>query len=69
MMRFAPDVHRNRRHTVIAYIPLLAAVVGVLLYALASNAKIQEVGRIMFACGFLVTMFVLAEHVIKLLAS
>lgn len=55
--------------SMIAYIPLLFAVVGVLMYALATNPKIQEIGRIMFACGWLVTMFVLSGHTLRILAG
>lgn len=41
----------------IAILPLIIAVVGLLLWALASNPKVAEVGRIMFFCGaFVVTM-------------
>jgi Na+/phosphate symporter len=32
---------------------LLVALVGVLMYALSSNPKMQEIGRIMFFCGLL----------------
>jgi hypothetical protein len=33
--------------------PLLVAVVGLLMYVLASNPKVQEIGRIMFWTGLL----------------
>lgn len=45
----------------IATIPALVAVVGLLAYALSSNAKIAEIGRISFACGLLVALLAL-EH-------
>lgn len=45
----------------IATIPVLVAVVGLLAYALASNPKAAEVGRLAFACGLLVALFAL-EH-------
>jgi Na+/phosphate symporter len=32
---------------------LLIAVVGLLMYVLASNPKVQEIGRIMLFCGLL----------------
>ena len=32
---------------------LLIALIGVLMYALMDNPKLQEVGRIMFFCGLL----------------
>lgn len=37
----------------IAIIPLIVLIVGLLMYALAANPKIQEIGRIMFFCGLL----------------
>ncbi len=52
--------------TVTILIPLLVCIVGLLVYALASNAKVQELGRIAYACGLLVTLFVLATKVVKL---
>jgi Na+/phosphate symporter len=48
------------------YIPLLAAIIGVLLYALSSNDKIREMGRIAFFCGLLVTLMQLQGHTLKL---
>lgn len=32
---------------------LLIAVIGVLMYALSANPKLQEIGRLMFATGLL----------------
>ena len=49
------------------FIPLLVALIGVLMYALATNPKVQEIGRIMFFCGLLVTLFEVAGHVISVL--
>jgi Na+/phosphate symporter len=37
----------------IIYLTLLVALIGVLMYALAANPKLQEIGRIMFFCGLL----------------
>lgn len=37
----------------IIYFPLLIALVGLLMYALATNSKVIEIGRIMFFCGLL----------------
>ncbi len=42
------------------YLSLLVAVVGVLLYALAVNPKIQEMGRIAYFAGLLA--FLLGFH-------
>lgn len=36
--------------------PVLIAIVGLLLYALASNPKISEIGRILFFAGTLATL-------------
>jgi Na+/phosphate symporter len=49
------------------YIPLLIAIVGALLYALSTNAKVQEMGRLGFFAGLFVTLLQLQGHVIKLL--
>jgi Na+/phosphate symporter len=46
---------------------LLVAVVGVLMYALAANPKVAELGRIAFFCGLLVFLFG-AEQVVALLS-
>ena len=35
------------------YLSLLVCVIGLLMYALATNGKLVEVGRIMFGCGLL----------------
>lgn len=40
--------------------PLLVVVAGALLYALAANPKLAELGRIMFFCGLLWTVYLLA---------
>jgi hypothetical protein len=50
----------------IPLIPLVAAIVGVLIYALSSNAKAGEIGRITFACAMLVIMAALAHPVARL---
>jgi Na+/phosphate symporter len=46
---------------------LLVAVVGVLMYALAANPKVAELGRIAFGVGLLVFLFG-AEQVVALLS-
>jgi len=50
----------------VSSLPLLFAVVGVLLYALSSNPKIVEIGRLMFACGLLVSLYAVAGHTTRL---
>ncbi len=37
----------------IIYLPLLVALVGLLMYILAKEAKVVEIGRIMFWTGLL----------------
>jgi Na+/phosphate symporter len=46
--------------------PLLIAVIGVLMYALCSNPKLAEIGRIIFFCGFFFTVAVLAGKAFKI---
>lgn len=50
----------------IAYLPLFAAIIGLLIYVLAGNAKVVEVGRALMWSGILVTLFALARHTVKL---
>jgi hypothetical protein len=38
---------------VIAYLPVLSAVVGLILYFVSTNGKVQRVGEILFFCGVL----------------
>jgi Na+/phosphate symporter len=37
----------------IIYLSLLVAIVGVLMYALSTNPKLQEIGRISYFAGLL----------------
>ncbi len=51
----------------IAIFPLLIAVLGLLMWALAtSNAKVAEAGKILFFCGALITTWILAQHTIRI---
>ena len=50
----------------IALIPFLVALAGLLTYVLASNAKVVEIGRALFWCGLLVTLFTMATHVVRI---
>jgi Na+/phosphate symporter len=52
--------------TVIAMVPLLVCIIGLIVYALSSNSKVAELGRISFAFGLLVTLLVFATKVVKL---
>lgn len=53
--------------SMIALIPVIVAVAGVLLYALATNPKVAEIGRIMFAAAMFALMFGVAGHMVRLL--
>ena len=50
----------------ITVIPALAALIGLLIYVLSSNGKAQEIGRILFFAGALVTLLGLAGQTVKL---
>lgn len=52
--------------TIVSIVPAIAALFGLLLWLLASNSKASEIGKIFFFCGVLVTLFVLANHVVKI---
>lgn len=51
----------------ILLIPVLVALVGLLMYALAANPKLIEIGRIMFAFGLLVALLRVGTEMINLL--
>jgi len=51
----------------IAIIPLIVLLLGALVYALASNPKAAEMGRIAFLCGLFVLTWVLAGKTVRLL--
>lgn len=53
----------------VIYLSLLVAVIGALLYALSSNAKLQEIGRISFGCGLLAWLLKVGEPLIGLLGG
>lgn len=42
------------------------ALIGLLTYALASNGKVAELGRIAFACGLLAFCFAVGSKVLRL---
>jgi hypothetical protein len=45
---------------------VLIAVLGLLLWALATNALVKRAGEIAFTCGLLATCFGLIGHVFRL---
>ncbi len=48
----------------VAWLALVVALLGLVLYMVATNAKAAELGRIMFFAGLLVTLFGLARHLV-----
>jgi Na+/phosphate symporter len=50
----------------IAVWPLVVAVVGALVYALSSNTKASELGRITFFVGLFWLVYSLVGHTLKL---
>lgn len=50
----------------IAYLPLIAALIGLLMYVLASNAKVVEIGRILLWTGALVILMAAAHNTVKI---
>jgi hypothetical protein len=49
----------------IIIVPVIVAVVGALMYALSANPKLQEIGRLLFFCGALISVWVAANHAVK----
>ena len=49
----------------IAIIPVLMIVIGVLMYALSSNAKVAEIGRLMTAAGLFALAFAMSGKTIS----
>ena len=51
----------------LALLPALIALAGVLILALAANPKVADIGKIMFLCGLMAVCFALAGRMVKLL--
>jgi Na+/phosphate symporter len=49
------------------YLPLLVCIIGLLVYALSTNPKAQELGRIAFAFGLLVSLLLLNPRLVTVL--
>jgi hypothetical protein len=45
----------------IIYLSLLVALIGVLMYALCANPKLQEIGRLSFFAGLLAFLLMVAS--------
>lgn len=48
------------------YLSLLVAIAGVLMYALAANPKLAEIGRLSFFAGILAFLIVNGQHIAAL---
>jgi hypothetical protein len=49
------------------YLSLLVAIIGLLMYALAANPKLQEVGRISYFAGILAFLLRISEAAFAIL--
>jgi len=49
-----------------AIIPIVMAILGALAYALSANAKVAELGRLLFAAGVFALAFALAGKVLAI---
>jgi len=52
----------------IVYLSLLVALIGILMYALCTNGKLQEIGRIGFFCGLL-TFLLNSQRLIEVIGK
>lgn len=51
---------------IIALAPLIIAIVGLLMWSLSSNPKVQRIGEILFFCGALVVTLGLGSKTVHL---
>jgi hypothetical protein len=51
---------------IIAVIPLIFAIIGLLMWVLAGNPLIKRVGEIMFFCAFLALMFAFSGKTVSI---
>jgi hypothetical protein len=50
----------------VVWLPVLVGLIGLLMYALSTNGKVQEIGRIMFFCGCFVWLLQQTPHSVTL---
>ena len=50
----------------LATVPFAVLIVGLLLWALAANPIVKDVGRLMFAVGLLWSVYAVVGHTVKL---
>lgn len=53
----------------IIFLSLLVAVIGLLLYVLATNPKVQEIGRLAFFAGLFVFLMQATPHMVGVIAK
>jgi hypothetical protein len=51
---------------IIAIVPLIFAIIGLLIYALASNSKVIEIGRLTFFAGLLISLYAVMNHTVHI---
>ncbi len=51
----------------IAFVPVLVMILGLLLWLLASNPVVKDIGRICFIIGTFFTVSALSGHTVRLL--
>jgi hypothetical protein len=51
---------------IISIVAIVAALIGILIYALGSNPKTVEIGRITFFCGLLVALWLFGGQPVHL---
>ena len=51
----------------VIYASLLIALIGLLMYALAANPKLQEIGRLSYAVGLLAFLLRITEAAVSVL--
>jgi hypothetical protein len=49
-----------------AILPVMVLVIGLLLWALASNPVVKEAGRLMFATGLFVSVWMFSHATVRL---
>jgi hypothetical protein len=50
----------------IIYLSLLVSLVGLIMYALSANPKVNAIGFAMFQCGLLAFLLIIPGHLVAL---
>lgn len=51
------------------FLSIAIAIIGVIMYAIATNPKAMEIGRIMFFCGLLAFLLNFGQHIVGALTK